>query len=57
MSSILPYLRQGQVLSLESTTYPGTTDEELLPLIEKEGVDSGERYFSCVLLKGKIQEY
>ncbi|WP_324281443.1 hypothetical protein ROK39_15955, partial [Pseudomonas aeruginosa] len=25
-----PYLRVGQVVSLESTTYPGTTEEELL---------------------------
>jgi UDP-N-acetyl-D-glucosamine dehydrogenase len=29
--SIVPYLRAGQVISLESTTYPGTTEEELLP--------------------------
>ena len=28
--SIVPYLRAGQVISLESTTYPGTTEEELL---------------------------
>ncbi|NOU21743.1 MAG: UDP-N-acetyl-D-glucosamine dehydrogenase, partial [Methyloglobulus sp.] len=26
--ALLPYLRAGQVVSLESTTYPGTTDEE-----------------------------
>lgn len=29
--SISPFLREGQVISLESTTYPGTTEEELLP--------------------------
>ena len=29
--AIISYLRKGQVLSLESTTYPGTTEEELLP--------------------------
>ena len=29
------YLRKGQLVSLESTTYPGTTDELLLPLFEK----------------------
>ena len=31
MTAILPYVRAGQVLSLESTTYPGTTDELLKP--------------------------
>ena len=36
MEKLLPYLRKGQVISLESTTYPGTTEEELRPLIEKE---------------------
>lgn len=30
------HLRKGQLVSLESTTYPGTTREELLPLFEKE---------------------
>jgi UDP-N-acetyl-D-glucosamine dehydrogenase len=33
INSLLPYLRQGQLISLESTTYPGTTEEELRPLI------------------------
>jgi UDP-N-acetyl-D-glucosamine dehydrogenase len=32
--SIQKYLRKGQLVSLESTTYPGTTDEVLLPLFE-----------------------
>jgi UDP-N-acetyl-D-glucosamine dehydrogenase len=32
--SIQKYLRKGQLVSLESTTYPGTTDEILLPLFE-----------------------
>src|SRR5690606_38846546 len=32
--AITPYLRAGQVVSLESTTYPGTTEEELLPRVE-----------------------
>jgi len=31
---IAQYLREGQLISLESTTYPGTTDELLLPLFE-----------------------
>lgn len=45
MASLLPYLRPGQVLSLESTTYPGTTEEELRPLIEKQGFTVGEDVF------------
>lgn len=45
MESLLPNLRQGQVLSLESTTYPGTTDEELKPRIENMGFTIGEDYF------------
>ncbi len=43
--SILPYLRAGQVLSLESTTYPGTTDEVLLPVIASEGLEVGVEFF------------
>lgn len=45
MDAISPYLRQGQVLSLESTTYPGTTDETLLPYIEQRGFKVGENFF------------
>jgi UDP-N-acetyl-D-glucosamine dehydrogenase len=32
--SIAPWLREGQLIVLESTTYPGTTEEILLPLLE-----------------------
>src|SRR5271170_6776626 len=32
--SIAPYLREGQLIVLESTTYPGTTEEVLVPLLE-----------------------
>ncbi len=45
MDSLLPYLRKGQVVSLESTTYPGTTDEELKPRIESTGLIVGENVF------------
>ena len=45
MDSLLPYLRKGQVVSLESTTYPGTTDEELKPRIESVGLTIGENTF------------
>ena len=43
--SITPHLRKGQLVSLESTTYPGTTDEELLPRIEARGLKVGEDVF------------
>lgn len=43
--SLVPYLRAGQVVSLESTTYPGTTDEELLPRIESRGLKVGRDVF------------
>lgn len=39
--AIVPHLHAGQVVSLESTTWPGTTDEELLPRIEKGGLKVG----------------
>jgi UDP-N-acetyl-D-glucosamine dehydrogenase len=43
--SIVPYLRTGQVVSLESTTYPGTTEEELLPRVTSGGLAVGEDVF------------
>ena len=45
MSTLAPYLRTGQILSLESTSYPGTTEEELRPLIEQSGFKVGEEIF------------
>ena len=41
----LPFIRSGQILSLESTTYPGTTEEELLPRVEGQGFKVGEDFF------------
>lgn len=43
--TLLPHLRPGQVISLESTTYPGTTDEELLPRLESTGLEVGKDLF------------
>lgn len=45
IDAILPHLREGQLVSLESTTYPGTTDEELRPRIEKRGFKIGENFY------------
>lgn len=43
--SLIPHIRRGQIISLESTTYPGTTDEELRPRIEAQGLKVGEDIF------------
>lgn len=43
--SIVPYLRAGQVVSLESTTYPGTTEEQLLPRVTAGGLTVGQDIF------------
>ena len=45
MDSISTYLRAGQLLSLESTTWPGTTTEILLPYVEQAGLSVGENFF------------
>jgi UDP-N-acetyl-D-glucosamine dehydrogenase len=37
-------LREGQLVVLESTTYPGTTREELLPVLERSGLTAGEDF-------------
>jgi len=36
LKTILPFLKENQVLSLESTTYPGTCEEVILPLLNKK---------------------
>jgi UDP-N-acetyl-D-glucosamine dehydrogenase len=43
--AIVPHLRRGHLVSLESTTYPGTTEEELRPRIEARGLRIGEDVF------------
>ena len=45
LAHTLPHLQPGQLLSLESTTYPGTTEEALLPLLEHAGFNIGEDFF------------
>jgi UDP-N-acetyl-D-glucosamine dehydrogenase len=53
--SIAPHLRAGQLVVLESTTYPGTTEEVMIPILEKEnraglkaarnGASTGKEFF------------
>jgi UDP-N-acetyl-D-glucosamine dehydrogenase len=40
-------LRAGQLIILESTTYPGTTRELMLPMLEASGFKVGEDFFLC----------
>lgn len=42
---IAKYLRPGQLITLESTTYPGTTEEVILPILEKTGLKVGQDFF------------
>ncbi|MDA8229346.1 MAG: nucleotide sugar dehydrogenase [Desulfitobacterium hafniense] len=42
---IAKYLRPGQLVTLESTTYPGTTQEVILPILEKTGLKVGKDFF------------
>jgi UDP-N-acetyl-D-glucosamine dehydrogenase len=41
------HLRPGQFISLESTTYPGTTDEVMLPILEQSGLKVERDFFLC----------
>src|SRR5262245_37101857 len=43
--TIMPHLRQGQLVVLESSTYPGTTEEVLQPLLEESGLVAGKDFF------------
>ncbi len=43
--AIAAHLRPGQLVVLESTTYPGTTEELILPLLEEGGLRVGESFF------------
>jgi UDP-N-acetyl-D-glucosamine dehydrogenase len=47
--SIAPNLQRDQLIVLESTTYPGTTEELVLPILEKNGL-------RCPLAKGPGSE-
>lgn len=44
-AQIAKFLKAGQLVTLESTTYPGTTEEVILPLLEKTGLKVGKDFF------------
>jgi UDP-N-acetyl-D-glucosamine dehydrogenase len=43
--AIAPHLKRGQLIVLESTTYPGTTQDVLRPVLEKSGLKAGRDFF------------
>ncbi len=45
--SIAKFIHPGLLIILESTTYPGTTDELLLPMFEESGLKAGKDFFLC----------
>jgi UDP-N-acetyl-D-glucosamine dehydrogenase len=47
VEEIAKYFHPGLLVILESTTYPGTTNELLLPTFEKSGLKAGEDFFLC----------
>jgi UDP-N-acetyl-D-glucosamine dehydrogenase len=44
---IAKHLHRGLLVMLESTTYPGTTEELLLPKLQESGLQVGEDFFLC----------
>jgi UDP-N-acetyl-D-glucosamine dehydrogenase len=45
--AIAKYFGPAKLVILESTTYPGTTDELVLPMLERPGLKVGEQFFLC----------
>jgi UDP-N-acetyl-D-mannosaminuronic acid dehydrogenase len=56
--AIVPYLRKGNLVVLESTSPPQTTEQVVVPLLEKSGLRAGEDFLVCYsperVLPGKI---
>tara|TARA_Y100000389_G_scaffold143669_1_gene141973 strand:+ start:14245 stop:15555 length:1311 start_codon:yes stop_codon:yes gene_type:complete len=47
INSIIPYIKKGQLISVESTTYPGTTEEEVIPRLQQKGFIVGKDIYVC----------
>nr|MBC8478241.1 nucleotide sugar dehydrogenase [bacterium] len=43
--TVAKFLRKGQLVVLESTTYPGTVDEEMVPVLEESGLSAGDDFY------------
>lgn len=55
MDNITPYLKENQMISLESTTYPGTTDELIAARVTESGFDIGKNYYVVYSPEKKIR--
>lgn len=42
---VVPFLHEGELVVLESTTYPGTTEEIVLPILSQSGLEPGEDFY------------
>ncbi len=47
VKDVSAYMKKGALVVLESTTYPGTTEEVILPLLETKGKNHGVDFFLC----------
>jgi UDP-N-acetyl-D-glucosamine dehydrogenase len=47
VQALAPHLKKGALVILESTTYPGTTEEAVQPILESGGRKVGEDFFLC----------
>lgn len=47
LSSVAKNIRRGALVILESTTYPGTTEEEILPIFKKYNLEHGKDFYLC----------
>ena len=45
VKNIKRYMKRGQIIVLESTTYPGTTEEVMLPILEEDGMKEGKDFY------------
>ena len=45
VKNIKRYMKRGQIIVLESTTYPGTTEEVMLPVLEADGMKEGKDFY------------
>lgn len=45
--ALAPHVRQGQLFVLESTTYPGTTDEVMVPILERGGLKVDNDFYAA----------
>jgi len=45
VNSIAKHIKKGALIVLESTTYPGTTEEVILPLLESKGLECGKDFY------------